>query len=203
LAVQNNPAPNLPNLDELGLAVSPVTGVSLRDELVTIGPVTPADLGSLFVWLNDADSAKLDLPFRPLDCIAFKGLIEQIAKDATQVLFAIRKLREPQIIGFTVLRNLQLVHRSAELGIRIGAETERGKGYGGRAVQLALNYAWNSLNLHRVSLTVLAHNERAIASYLAAGFVHEGILRQATFIDGKWCDIAVMAALRPDAPKLH
>jgi RimJ/RimL family protein N-acetyltransferase len=203
LAVQNNPALNLPKFDEFGLTASPVAGVSLRDEHVTIGPVAPADLGALFVWLNDADSARLDLPFRPLDCIAFKGLIEQIAKDATQVLFAIRKLREPQIIGFTVLRNLQMVHRSAELGIRIGAEAERGKGYGGRAVALVLNYAWNSLNLHRVSLTVLAHNERAIASYLASGFVHEGVLKQAAFIDGKWCDVAVMAVLRPEAPRLH
>ena len=202
MAVQNNAAAP-PGLNELGLSASPVTEVSLRDAEISIGPVAPSDLGSLFVWLNDAESAKLDLAFRPLDCIAFKGMIEQIAKDATQVLFAIRKVREPQIIGFTVLRNLQLVHRSAELGIRIGAEAERGKGYGGRAVALALGYAWNSLNLHRVSLTVLAHNERAIASYKNAGFVTEGILRQAAFIDGKWADVAIMAALRPDERKLH
>jgi RimJ/RimL family protein N-acetyltransferase len=202
LAVQNKGAAP-PGLNELGLAASPVTQVSLRDEQISIGPVAPNDLGSLFVWLNDAESAKLDLAFRPLDCIAFKGMIEQIAKDATQILFAIRKVREPQIIGFTVLRNLQLVHRSAELGIRIGAESERGKGYGGRAVALALGYAWNSLNLHRVSLTVLAHNERAIASYRNAGFATEGILRQAAFIDGKWADVAIMAALRPDERKLH
>jgi len=202
LAVQNNAAAP-PGLNELGLSASPVTEVSLRDAEISIGPVAPSDLGSLFVWLNDAESAKLDLAFRPLDCIAFKGMIEQIAKDATQVLFAIRKVREPQIIGFTVLRNLQLVHRSAELGIRIGAEAERGKGYGGRAVALALGYARNSLNLHRVSLTVLAHNERAIASYKNAGFVTEGILRQAAFIDGKWADVAIMAALRTDERRLH
>jgi RimJ/RimL family protein N-acetyltransferase len=202
VAVHNNgTAPA--GLNELGLAASPVTQVSMRDEEISIGPIAPNDLGSLFVWLNDAESAKLDLAFRPLDCIAFKGMIEQVAKDATQVLFAIRKVREPQIIGFTVLRNLQLVHRSAELGIRIGVEAERGKGYGGRAVALALGYAWNSLNLHRVSLTVLAHNERAIASYKNAGFVTEGILRQAAFIDGKWADVAIMAALRSDERKLH
>jgi diamine N-acetyltransferase len=202
LAVHSNGA-TPPKIDEAALVGSPVSSVSLRDDEIAIGPVAPADLGLLFVWLNDADSAKLDLPFRPLDCIAFKGLVEHIAKDSTQVLFAIRKVREPQIIGFTVLRNLQLVHRSAELGIRIGAESERGKGYGGRAVALALDYAWKSLNLHRVSLTVLAHNERAIASYLNAGFAHEGVLRQAAFIDGTWCDVAVMAALRPQTPKLH
>ncbi len=202
MAVQNNGAAP-PRLDELGPVTSPVSDVSLRDELVTIGAVTPDDLGCLFVWLNDANAAKLDLAFRPMDCLAFKGMIEQIAKDATQVLFAIRKIGEPKIIGFAVLRNLQLVHRSAELGIRIGAEADRGKGYGSSAVALALAYAFNSLNLNRVSLTVLAHNERAIASYRNAGFVHEGTLRQGAFIDGEWCDVAVMAALRPESRKLH
>jgi RimJ/RimL family protein N-acetyltransferase len=191
------------NFEIPGLAEHPVTQVSMKDDLVTIGPVMPADMGSLFVWLNDAQSAKLDLAFKPLDCIAFKGMFEQIAKDATQVLFAIRKVNAPAIIGFTVLRNIQSVHRSAELGIRIGAEGERGKGIGTRAAALVLRFAWNSMNLHRVSLTVLAHNARAIASYKAAGFAHEGILKQAAFIDGEWCDVAVMAALRPDAPRLH
>jgi diamine N-acetyltransferase len=165
--------------------------------------VMPADMGSLFVWLNDAQSARLDLAFKPLDCIAFKGMFEQIAKDGTQVLFAIRKVYAPEIIGFAVLRNIQPVHRSAELGIRIGAEGERGKGLGTRAVALMLKYAWNSLNLQRVSLSVLAHNTRAIASYTTAGFVMEGVLRQAAFIDGKWCDMAIMGALRTDAPRPH
>jgi RimJ/RimL family protein N-acetyltransferase len=191
------------NFDIAGLTTHPVTSVSMKDELVSIGPILPQDMGSLFVWLNDVQSAKLDLAFKPLDCIAFKGMFEQIAKDATQILFAIRKVSAPDIVGFTVLRNIQSVHRSAELGIRIGAEGERGQGIGGRAVALVLDYAWNSLNLHRVSLTVLAHNARAIASYKAAGFVTEGVLKQAAYIDGKWCDMAIMGALRPDAPRLH
>jgi RimJ/RimL family protein N-acetyltransferase len=202
LAVQSENGAK-PNFDIPGLTEHPVTRVSMKDELVTIGPILPADMGSLFVWLNDAQSAKLDLAFKPLDCIAFKGMFEQIAKDASQVLFAIRKVDAPEIIGFTVLRNIQSVHRSAELGIRIGTEDERGKGIGARAVALVLNYAWNSLNLQRVSLTVLAHNARAIASYRAAGFVVEGVLRQAAFIDGRWCDMAIMGALQSDTPRPH
>jgi RimJ/RimL family protein N-acetyltransferase len=200
LAVQNE---THPKADDLAVGANPVTAGSLRDELVSIGPVLPGDLGSLFVWLNDAETAKLDMAYRPLDGIAFKNFMDQFAKDNTQILFAIRKLREPQIIGFVFLRNLQLIHRSAELGIRIGAEAERGKGFGTRAVALALGYAWNTLNLNRISLTVLAHNARAIASYRAAGFAEEGVMRQAAFIDGRWRDLVMMAALRSDARKLH
>ena len=63
-------------------------------------------------------------------------------------------------------------------------------------MRLALDYAWGVLNLHRVSLNVLAHNERAIVSYLHAGFV-VGKLARGAFIDGQWRDVVAMAALRP------
>ena len=62
---------------------------------------------------------------------------------------------------------------------------------------MALRYAWNHLNLHRVSLTVFAHNARAIAAYRAWAFAEEGRLKHGAFIDGEWVDVILMAALRP------
>jgi len=171
--------------------------VSLRDDLVSLGPVLQRDLESLFVWLNDAAAARLDLPHRPLDCIAFRDWLDRLPREMSQILFAIRATDRPEMIGFVLFKNFQPVYQTAELGVRIGVESERGKGYGTRAVQLALDYAWKVLNLHRISLHVLAHNERAIASYHRAGFVTEGKLRDGAFIDGRWRDVVVMGALRP------
>lgn len=177
--------------------MAPLTAVSLRNDAVTIGPLLPEDTGQLFVWLNDVDAARLDLAYRPTDWLAFKNWLDELPRTNTQVVFAIRKLLEPQIIGFVIFKNIQPVHRSADLGIRIGSDAERGKGYGGQALKLALNYAWNHLNLHRVSLTVFAHNARAIASYRAAGFREEGRLKDAAYIDGEWVDVIPMAILKP------
>lgn len=174
-----------------------VSDVSPGDGVVTLEPIQQRDLESLFVWLNDARAARLDLPHRPLDCIAFRDWLDRLPRETSQILFAIRETGRPQMIGFVLFKNFQPVYQTAELGVRIGDESERGKGFGTRAVQLALEYAWNVLNLHRVSLHVLAHNERAIASYLRAGFVSEGVLREAAFIDGQWRDLMVMGALRP------
>lgn len=101
------------------------------------------------------------------------------------------------MIGFVLFKNFQPVYQTAELGVRIGIESERGKGYGTRAVRLAVDYAWNVLNLHRITLHVLAHNERAIASYLRAGFQIEGRMREAAYITGQWRDVMVMGAVRP------
>lgn len=175
-----------------------LTAVSLKDDVVSIGPVLPGDLGAIFTWMNDAGAARLDFAWRPVDFNAFKSFIDKLSGDTTQVLFAIRRIVNPEIVGFVLLKNIQLVHRSAELGIRIGAEADRGQGIGTHAVILVLDYAFRTLNLHRISLATLAHNSRAIASYRSAGFEVEGLLREASFIDGKWCDLAIMAALRRD-----
>ena len=175
-------------------------GVSPSDGVVSIGPIQQRDLENLFVWLNDARAAALDLPYRPLDCLAFRDWLDRLPRETSQILFAIREVGRPDMIGFVLFKNFQPVYQTAELGVRIGAESDRGKGFGTRAVRLALDYAWKVLNLHRISLQVLAHNERAIVSYLRAGFVIEGTLREAAFIDGQWRDVVAMGALRPAPP---
>jgi RimJ/RimL family protein N-acetyltransferase len=178
----------------------PLNAVSLKNDAVTIGPLLPEDTGPLFLWLNDVEAARLDLAYRPTDWLAYKVWLDELPRNSAQMLFAIRKTFEPQIVGFVVFKNIQFVHRSAEIGVRIGSESERGKGYGKRALALATNFAWNHLNLHRLSLTAFAHNARAIAAYRAVGFKEEGRLRDAAFIDGEWVDVVPMAALNPARP---
>ncbi len=179
--------------------LSPLSAVSLHDSQIAIGPFMPEDAASLFLWMNDIDAANLDLAFRPIDWTAFQAWLADVGRNHTRVMFAIRKVSHPQILGYLALTNIHTVHRSAELGIRIGAAADRGKGYGQAAVALALKYAWQNLNLHRVQLTVFAHNARAIGSYRAAGFEEEGRLTHAAFIDGQWVDVVIMGALRPGA----
>lgn len=176
-----------------------VGDVSPSDGVVSLGPILQRDLESLFVWLNDVQAASLDLPYRPLDCIAYRDWLDKLPRETSQIIFAIREVGKPEMIGFVLFKNFQSVYQSAELGVRIGVENDRGKGYGTRAVRLAMEYAWSVLNLHRISLHVLAHNERAIASYVHAGFIAEGKLREAAFIGGQWRDMMVMGALRPPA----
>jgi len=164
---------------------------------VSIGPLLPNDAVAMFRWFNDTKAAALDLAYRPMDWMSFKSWAENMAKDSSKVIFAIRKIGEAPIIGFVGITNIGPIHRSAELGVRIGEEVDRGKGYGEDATRLALDYCWNHLNLHRVALTVFSTNERAIRAFVAAGFEREGVAREAVFIDGAWHDLVIMAMLRP------
>ena len=186
---------------------------------ITIGPFVPEDFGSLFCWANDTVAARHDFAFKPVDMMAHQQWWESLGKDPTKVTFAIRKTIEPAIIGYVQIAGINAVHRSAELGIRIGAEKNRGQGYGKEALALAVEFCQirnptrdfrlrrgrigsarrmcNHLNLNRLQLLVFKHNQRAAGAYKAVGFKKEGLLRKAAFIDGEWVDVILMAALRP------
>jgi [ribosomal protein S5]-alanine N-acetyltransferase len=164
---------------------------------VTIGPFVPDDFAPLFCWANDAAAARLDFAWRPVDMMAHQQWWDSLGKDAARVVFAIRKTEEPAIIGYVQINGINSVHRSAELGIRIGEEKHRSQGYGKEALGLAVEFCWNHLNLNRVQLVVFKHNHRAIAAYKAVGFKKEGLLKKAAFIGGSWVDLVLMAALRP------
>ncbi|HEY1614601.1 MAG TPA: GNAT family protein [Rhizomicrobium sp.] len=177
--------------------IGALADVSLRNEMVSLGPILPDDVGPVFLWLNDAQAARLDLAFRPLDWASYMAWLADLAKNPSRVFFVVRDALEPRLLGFLTLSSIHPVHRSAELGIRIGGEAQRGRGLGKAALRLGLSYAFDHLNLNRVQLTVFADNTRAIRAYEAVGFEHEGRMRHAAFIDGQWTDVLVMAALRP------
>ncbi len=168
---------------------------------ITIGPLVPEDFGSIFCWANDAAAARLDFAYRPVDMMAHQQWWDSLGKDPTKVVFAIRKIDVPPIIGYVQITGINATHRSAELGIRICAEQNRGQGLGKEALHLAVDFCWSHLNLNRIQLIVFKHNQRAIRAYQAAGFKKEGMLRKAAFIGGEWVDLVPMAILRSDAKR--
>lgn len=101
-------------------------------------------------------------------------------------------------IGSTGLHRISWLHRHAEWGILIGETEQWGKGYGREAAGAMLRYAFNILNLNRVYLRVNADNERGVRAYRAAGFIDEGVARQAAFVHGRYVDQLQMAALRDE-----
>jgi RimJ/RimL family protein N-acetyltransferase len=72
------------------------------------------------------------------------------------------------------------------------------KGFGTEAMKLILRYAFDLLNLNRISLTVFEYNARAILSYEKAGFRVEGQHRKWVNRDGKRWDLISMGILQSE-----
>ncbi|MDO8108226.1 GNAT family protein [Isoptericola sp. b441] len=104
-----------------------------------------------------------------------------------------------EYLGEIVLNDIDRHSRNANLRLAL-RPGQRGRGFGGEAIQLVLDHAFDEggLALHRVSLEVLSINPRAYALYESLGFVVEGRLREAHLDGEHWCDVIVMAVLEDD-----
>ena len=82
--------------------------------------------------------------------------------------------------------------------IGIADKENHSKGYGQEATLLLCEYAFMTLNLHRIHLVVHTENVKAIKLYKKIGFKLEGTMREAMYRDGKYADFHVMGLLRND-----
>jgi len=162
----------------------------LIGDTVALTAFEPADRDRLFQWINSPELVRLSAPFRPVHAAAHVDWFAALGRDASRVAFAIRLrgdgLSIGRLIGMVQLIDIDIIHRNAEMIIRIGEAAEQGKGRGTETLNLLLDHAWRDLNLHRVAARAFATNRRAIAAYRKAGFAIEGTLREAAFIDGAW-----------------
>jgi RimJ/RimL family protein N-acetyltransferase len=93
-----------------------------------------------------------------------------------------------EIIGFITLRSINLLNGTAKMTTFLGTEANLGKGIGMEAHELMLRYAFQTLNLRKVSTAIFAFNTRSIRCLEKSGFRREGVLEKEYYINGEYCD---------------
>ncbi|MES0359979.1 MAG: GNAT family protein [Anaerolineales bacterium] len=150
---------------------------------------------SEFVRLLDTDPARLFSIDKNKEWFE-KNLVEEQKDD--ELFLLIRTLEEERTIGLIGLDGIRWTHGDAWIGIGLGEREYWGKGYGTDAMRILLCYAFEELNLHRLSLSVFEYNPRAIRSYEKVGFIIEGSARKFLNRDGQRYDMLFMGILREE-----
>ena len=158
----------------------------------------PADATTLATWQQDNAFLRLldALPAYPKTETQLQAWIDSIPAQTRDYTFAIRRLDNKTLVGWVELDGIMWQHRVTGISIAIGDMVERGKGYGGEAMRLAIDFAFYELNLHRIQLTVFAYNTNAIKLYERLGFKKEGVYREHVERDGKRYDMFLYGLLR-------
>lgn len=87
--------------------------------------------------------------------------------------------------------------RTAHVGIGLKASA-RGRGLGTDALRLLCFYAFRIRDLHRLGLETLATNTAMLRAAAAAGFVQEGVDREAAYVLGQRVDEVRLGLLRSE-----
>ncbi len=167
-------------------------------ERVRLAACTPDDLPTIARWYEHSAFPRLldAAPAHPKSAAELARWLEERQGATDGVLFGVRPLDGDDLLGLVELDGILWAHGTGWLSIGFGDPARWGQGYGTEALGLALAFAFDELNLHRVQLTVFAYNERAIALYRKLGFAQEGVYREFLRRDGARHDMLLFGLLR-------
>lgn len=173
----------------------------LTGELTNLRALDRNDASLLHGWLDDPELMRwwgYGAPAISLSAVVYR--IERWLEDERLLghpaAFIIETLTGDRA-GLLVLSDIQPVDRSAELSLFLEPQV-RGQGFGADIVVTICDAAFDQWNFHRLTVRSEAENEKAHAFFLNNGFRAEGRLREARYLDSRWCDILVFGRLRDD-----
>jgi RimJ/RimL family protein N-acetyltransferase len=169
-------------------------------ERLRLGAFRSEDATTMARWDQDTDYSRFldSAPAIPRTEAALSRWISEETRGSNTFTFAIRTLDIDLLIGFIQIDGIAWSHRSGWIAIGIGEADYRGRGYGYEAMRLALQFAFDEINLHRLQLTVFSYNTTAIALYEGLGFQREGVMREALLRDGTRYDMLMYGMLRQE-----
>ena len=169
---------------------------SLEGEHVVLRRHTPENLPEFRRWYQDPEVARLArYQDGPMLVDEIDRFFASRAVGNESLAMAIHVRAGGRLVGTCAFSQLDPDNGSALFHITIGEKAAWGRGYGTEATQLMLGYAFDTLRLHRVALSVFEFNERAVRTYQHCGFSIEGRARESIWRDGRWWDELAMSIL--------
>ncbi len=111
--------------------------------------------------------------------------------------WAIADKESNELIGALTFFSISGPHARAEVGYSL-LKKMQGKGLGTEALQTALKYGFEILNLYRIEADVDPRNAGSIKLLEKLNFKREGFLRQRWRVNGEVCDSVLLGLLKED-----
>jgi RimJ/RimL family protein N-acetyltransferase len=165
---------------------------------ICLRPPEEKDLGMMTVWINDYRITRNLLAYLPTSKAKEKEFLEGMGKDGHNITLAIVDRENDNILGMIGLHKIDWKNRDATFGIFIGDENSRKKGYGKEATNLLLEYAFQTLDLERISSSCWDFNIASQSLHKSCGFIQEGTKRRAGYIDGERRDSILFGILKEE-----
>jgi diamine N-acetyltransferase len=124
---------------------------------VTLRPPRESDVEVVYAWDRDPELAAWN-GRAPISISLSAARRDYLARWEDPVVKTFIMEAEGEPIGMATLYDFR--NSGCELGIKIGPQDLRGKGYATEAVSLLVGYAFDTIGLETVRGSTLVHNER-------------------------------------------
>lgn len=165
----------------------------IKGEKVYLRPILKKDITFLNEWKNDEETYRyLGGGFMPTSIDhQEKWMDSMIDTSGNNKRFIICDYSaEP--IGMVGLYSINWIHRTCEIGLYIGNQSAKGKGYGKESCRLIEQFAKDYLNLRKIKLYVVFDNESATHMWESLSYKKVGEFRAERFIKGEYRDLILM-----------
>lgn len=161
--------------------------------------VRPSDVNdNYYRWMNDPDITEfLESRFFPNSVESLCGYVASKAGDHNNVFLAIVLKNADRHIGNIKMGPIDWVHRSAEIGIIIGEKDCWGQGLATESIAALCGYAFDTLNLHRLTAGCYHGNHGSLRAFEKAGFTVEGTRKSQFFSRGRYVDHVLFGKVNP------
>ncbi|MFC4455341.1 GNAT family protein [Deinococcus sonorensis] len=174
---------------------SPATLSTARLQLV---PLSTEHLDQVMAGLHHREFMRLTGTHGTFTRDAVDRFLDRVTRADDRADWAILRASDGTYLGEVVLNDLDQHNRSMSFRIALNHPAMVGQGYGTEATRAVVEYGFDVVGLHRISLGVYAFNPRARRVYEKCGFVHEGVERDALNWEGEWVDLHRMSMLATD-----
>jgi RimJ/RimL family protein N-acetyltransferase len=171
----------------------------LTGKQVTLRELRTSDAASLFAMLTTEEVARFISP-PPTTVEGFERFIAWTLRQravGAYACFAVTVRGFDTAIGIFQVRSLESGFDTAEWGFAIGSAFW-GTGVFQEGAELMLEFAFDTVGVHRLEARAAVQNGRGNGALLKVGAVQEGLLRKSFERDGQYIDQALYAILDDD-----
>jgi RimJ/RimL family protein N-acetyltransferase len=158
------------------------------------------DLEHMRRWVNDPEVVNnlSDIFLFPHSLVQTENFLNGKLEGKGDPGFVIAEKENGVYLGQIDLLNIDWKNRLAQMGIVIGDQEKRGRGYGSEAIRLLQQFVFERLNLNKLELWVHDYNTNAYHCYIKCGFKEEGRIRQSFYLHGRYHDKIFMGVLKSE-----
>ena len=137
---------------------------------------------------------------RPLSPEAVRRQLERVEKQMEEAKnlfhFTLRVRDDNRLVGLARIFWIDFHNGTGVLNLGVGDVSDRRRGYCSDALNLLLRFAFDELNLYRLSVWPSADNLPFIHMVEKTGFEEEARRREASYHDGRYWDVLHLGLLR-------